>query len=62
MGNKDEEGASGFLVLDDNFDPKERFDKVNSAKYGYDFWLKPKFDLMVSSEWGSPISFKNGEK
>lgn len=31
-----------------------------STKYGYDFWYQPLFDVMVSTEWGAPKSFKTG--
>jgi hypothetical protein len=30
------------------------------AKFGYDFWYQPHWDVMVSSEWGAPKSFKKG--
>ena len=30
------------------------------AKFGYDFWYQPHWDVMLSSEWGAPKSFKMG--
>jgi len=30
------------------------------AKFGYDFWYQPHHDIMVSSEWGAPKSFRKG--
>lgn len=32
----------------------------HATKYGYDFWYQTAFDVMVSSEWGAPKSFKTG--
>lgn len=34
--------------------------KDKHARFGYDFWYQPYWDIMVSSEWGAPRSFKNG--
>lgn len=33
---------------------------TTDTKYGYDFWYQPKFDVMISSEWGAPRAFKRG--
>ena len=30
------------------------------AKFGYDFWYQPYWDVMISSEWAAPKSFKKG--
>jgi selenium-binding protein 1 len=30
------------------------------AKFGYDFWYQPHWDVMISTEWGAPKSFKKG--
>ena len=30
--------------------------------FGYDFWYQPKFDVLVTTEWGSPNCFKTGFK
>lgn len=32
------------------------------APFGYDFWYQPYWDVMVSSEWGAPKSFRAGYK
>lgn len=34
--------------------------KGKSAKFGYDFWYQPYHDVLISSEWGAPRSFKCG--
>jgi hypothetical protein len=30
------------------------------AKFGYDYWYQPYLDVMISSEWAAPKSFKKG--
>jgi len=30
------------------------------AKFGYDYWYQPYWDIMISTEWGAPKSFKKG--
>jgi hypothetical protein len=30
------------------------------AKFGYDYWYQPYWDVMISTEWGAPKSFKKG--
>lgn len=27
---------------------------------GYDYWYQPRFDVMISTEWGSPNALRNG--
>ena len=31
-----------------------------SAPMGYDFWYQPRFNVMISTEWGSPLAIKSG--
>lgn len=33
---------------------------VQTTAYGYDFWYQPRFDVVISSEFGSPNAFKQG--
>lgn len=30
------------------------------ARFGYDYWYQPFWDVMISTEWGAPKSFKKG--
>jgi selenium-binding protein 1 len=30
------------------------------AKFGYDYWYQPYWDVMVATEWAAPKSFKKG--
>lgn len=38
----------------------ETWTKGKTAKFGYDFWYQPYWDVLVSSEWGTPKYFKTG--
>jgi len=62
MGDGQEGGSKGqFLLLDGNNDFKIKGTwSGTDTKYGYDFWYQPKFDVMISSEWGAPRAFKRG--
>lgn len=62
MGNPFGAGKGEFVLID-----PETLEvsgvwagKGKEAKFGYDFWYQPYWDIMVSSEWGAPRSFKGG--
>lgn len=38
----------------------ETWTKGKTAKFGYDFWYQPYWDVLVASEWGTPKYFKTG--
>lgn len=62
MGNGPDGDAKGsFLILDakDDFKIKGTWSD-DTTPYGYDFWYQPKFDVMISSQWGAPKEFKKG--
>lgn len=61
MGDKDGENKGGFLLMDHDFNPLRNWNKDDeSPKYGYDFWIQPRFDVLVTSSWGSPNEFSKG--
>lgn len=62
MGDPKGAGRGNFVLIDgDSMEIKGLWaEKDNEAKFGYDFWYQPYFDVMVSSEWGAPRSFKDG--
>lgn len=63
MGDKEGNGQSEYILLDGKtFDIKGTWTKGERAKFNYDFWYQPYFDVMVSSEWGAPRIFKRGFK
>ncbi|KAL8612336.1 Methanethiol oxidase [Nucella lapillus] len=66
VGDKDDnKGKSGFILLDgDTFCVKGNWEAEGSrvAPFGYDFWYQLRHNTMVSSQWGTPKSWKKGFK
>lgn len=62
MGDPKGEALGEFILIDSNdWEVKGLWTKgEKKAKFGYDFWYQPYWDIMVSSEWGAPKSFKKG--
>ena len=62
MGDQFGAGKGEFVLIDpDKLEIKGVWaGKGKEAKFGYDFWYQPYWDIMVSSEWGAPRSFKCG--
>jgi len=61
LGDAQGNGPGGFLVLDDAFDIVGRWEKSNDGmQYNYDFWYQPRKNVMVSSEWAAPNTFRGG--
>eukprot|EP00854_Cymbomonas_tetramitiformis_P006061 gene6061-7284_t len=61
MGDSEGNAKGGFLLLDEKngFKIKQAWsDKC--VPYGYDFWYQPEFNVMISTEWGEPKTFKKG--
>ena len=53
----------GFIILDGKtFDVKGRWEAGSSAPMGYDFWYQPRFNVMISTEWGEPKALTKGFK
>src|SRR4051794_34397502 len=61
LGNAKGEGPGGFLLLNDKFEPKGRWEAdAKGMNFNYDFWYQPRHNVMVSSEWGAPKTFQPG--
>lgn len=61
LGDVDGNGKGDFILLDGkDFTVKGTWTNGKKAKFGYDFWYQPYYDIMVSSEWGAPKIFKKG--
>ena len=61
LGDAKGNGPGGFLLLDDKFEPKGRWEKDSTGmNFNYDFWYQPRHNVMVSSEWGAPKTFQPG--
>jgi selenium-binding protein 1 len=61
LGDSEDNGPGGFLLLDDKFDVAGRWErKMDGMRFNYDFWYQPRHNVMVSSEWGAPKTFYPG--
>ena len=61
LGDSEGNGPGGFLLLDENFDVKGRWENnADGMKFNYDFWYQPRHNIMVSSEWGAPKTYYPG--
>ena len=51
----------GFLLLDESFDVKGRWERdATGMNFNYDFWYQPRHNVMVSSEWAAPRTYYPG--
>ena len=60
LGDKNGDAPGGFLLLTENFDIKGKWGDGENLTFNYDFWYQPYFNIMVSSEWAAPNTFKTG--
>jgi selenium-binding protein 1 len=61
LGNAKGEGPGGFLLFDEKYEVKGRWEKDTTGMgFNYDFWYQPRHDVMVSSEWAAPRTFQPG--
>jgi len=63
LGNAKGELPGGFAILNENFEVTGRWtDESNpsAVQFYYDFWYKPRANIMVSSEWAAPSVFEKG--
>lgn len=62
MGDQNYEAAGNFAILDgDTFAYEKKWSKKDTA-FGYDFWYKPRLNVLISSSWGPPSLIKSGFK
>ncbi len=61
LGDAQGNGPGGFLLLDDKFDIVGRWEEsAENMRFNYDFWYQPRHNVMVSSEWAAPNTFRSG--
>lgn len=61
MGDLKKDGLGEFVLIDAKTGKVTGlWTKGKQARFGYDFWYQPYFDVMMSSEWGSPRCFLDG--
>lgn len=59
MGDANGNGKGDFILFNTNFECIGTWTKGDKlAKFGYDFWYQPYFDVMAASEWSAPNLFK----
>ena len=63
LGDAQGNGPGGFLLLDDQFRIKGRWEKeAVGMQFNYDFWYQPRHNVMVSTEWAAPKTFAPGPR
>lgn len=63
LGDGQGNAPGGFLLLNQDFQIAGRWEKPAAAmKFNYDFWYQPRHNVMVSSEWAAPKTFRQGFK
>jgi selenium-binding protein 1 len=61
LGNAELGGPGGFLLLDPEFNIAGTWAASREGMhYNYDFWYQPRLNVMVSSEWAAPRTFRAG--
>jgi selenium-binding protein 1 len=61
LGDGDGNGPGGFLLLDEDFNIAGRWEQATDGmQYNYDFWYQPRHNIMVSSEFGAPNTYRSG--
>jgi selenium-binding protein 1 len=59
IGDSNDNAKGGFLLLNDGeFTIKGVWENGDAAPFGYDFWYQPKYNVMISTEWGAPCKLK----
>ena len=65
LGNANGELPGGFVLMSENFEIIGRWNNENDPSppvlFYYDFWYKPRYNIMVSSEWAAPNVFDKGK-
>ena len=61
LGNAKGDGPGGFLLLERQVRVAGRWEKdATGMNFNYDFWYQPRHNVMVSSEWAAPNTFRPG--
>jgi methanethiol oxidase len=61
LGDAQGNAPGGFLLVDEQFEIIGRWEPASSGiEFNYDFWYQPRHNVMVSSEWAAPNTFRKG--
>jgi len=63
LGDGAGNAPGGFLLMSKDFEILGRWEADSTGmKFNYDFWYQPRLNVMVSSEWSAPNTFRTGFK
>jgi selenium-binding protein 1 len=61
LGDAQGNAPGGFLLVDQDFQLVGRWEPPASGmQFNYDFWYQPRRNVMISSEWAAPNTFRGG--
>jgi selenium-binding protein 1 len=61
LGDGEGNGPGGFLLLDQEFKIVGHWEAgTEGMQFNYDFWYQPRANVMISSEWSAPKTFRGG--
>jgi selenium-binding protein 1 len=61
LGNAKGDGPGGFLLLNPDFSMKGRWEALGEKMpLNYDFWYQPRHNVMISTEWALPSTYRKG--
>jgi selenium-binding protein 1 len=60
MGDAAGRAKGALLQLDGRTCEVKRVWSVDSAAFGYAFWYKPSWNVLITSEWGAPNAWRRG--
>ncbi len=61
LGDSNGDGPGGFITLDEEFNVSDRWERgMDGMRFNYDFWYQPRHNVMVSSEWSAPNTYRTG--
>lgn len=61
MGDTKGENKGGFVLLDgESFNLVGNWENGPTSEFGYDYWYQPYHNVMISTGWGAPNTFRKG--
>lgn len=62
LGDENGNGKGGFILLDSQtMELKGTWEaEGHNTPFGYDFWYQPRHNVMISTEFGAPNTFRDG--
>jgi methanethiol oxidase len=61
LGDARGNAPGGFLLLDEDFNIAGRWERnADAMRFNYDYWYQPRHNVMISTEWAAPITYREG--